>query len=105
MERVSRAMPGGGAPKLAVEDLHVGFGHGAHRVAAVKGVSFQLAANESFGIVGESGSGKSTVLRAICGLAPAENGKILLDGEPVPTPRGRAFARRVQMEFRSEERR
>ena len=99
MERVSRAMPGGERLKLAVEDLHVGFGHAARRVAAVKGVSFQLAANESFGIVGESGSGKSTVLRAICGLAPVEAGQILLDGEPVPTPRGRAFARRVQMVF------
>src|SRR5687767_12830228 len=86
-------------PKLAVEDLHIGFGRGAQRTAAVNGVSFALAANESFGIVGESGSGKSTVLRAICGLVPVEAGKILLDGEPLPTPRGRSFARRVQMVF------
>ena len=31
--------------------------------------------NGSFGIVGESGSGKSTVLRAICGLAPTTAGR------------------------------
>ncbi len=91
-------MPDRGAPKLAVEDLHVVFGHGVQRVEAVKGVGFALAAGDSFGIVGESGSGKSTVLRAICGLMPA-GGRIRLDGDFLPNPRGRAFARRVQMVF------
>ena len=86
-------------PKLEVEGLHIVFGHGARRVDAVRGVSFALAPNESFGIVGESGSGKSTVLRAICGLVPVAAGTILVDGEPLPTPRRRAFARRVQMVF------
>ena len=75
------------------------FGHGAQRVDAVRGVSFAVAADESFGIVGESGSGKSTVLRAICGLAPFTAGRIRIDGEPVRVPRGRDFARRVQMVF------
>jgi peptide/nickel transport system ATP-binding protein len=92
-------MPGQAPPKLAVENLNVVFGHGYRRVEAVQSVSFALAAGESFGIVGESGSGKSTVLRAICGLAPAADGRILIGGEPVQTPRGRAFARRVQMVF------
>jgi peptide/nickel transport system ATP-binding protein len=86
-------------PKLAVEDLHVVFGHGASRVDAVRGVSFAVAERESFGIVGESGSGKSTVLRAISGLAPASAGRILLDGQPIPEPRDRDFARRMQMVF------
>jgi peptide/nickel transport system ATP-binding protein len=85
--------------KLAVENLGIVFGHGAGRVEAVRDVSFALAAGESFGIVGESGSGKSTVLRAICGLMPIAAGRILIDGEPVRTPRERAFARRVQMVF------
>jgi peptide/nickel transport system ATP-binding protein len=49
--------------------------------------------------VGESGSGKSTILRAICGLAPISGGGVRIAGVPVPTPRGRAFARRVQMVF------
>jgi peptide/nickel transport system ATP-binding protein len=85
--------------KLAVEDLHVAFGHGAQHVKAVDGVSFVVAPNECFGIVGESGSGKSTILRAICGLMPLESGRILIDGEPLRTPRPRGFARRVQMVF------
>ncbi|MBA3518324.1 MAG: ABC transporter ATP-binding protein [Rhizobiales bacterium] len=86
-------------PKLEIEDLHVVFGQGTQRVEAVIGVSFALGGNECFGIVGESGSGKSTVLRAICGLMPIRAGRILIDGEPVQAPRGRAFARRVQMVF------
>ena len=40
--------------------------------------SLPVAAGESFGIVGESGSGKSTVLRAICGLAPIGSGTVRL---------------------------
>jgi peptide/nickel transport system ATP-binding protein len=85
--------------KLAIEHLRVTFGHGAGRVEAVKGVSFSVGANESFGIVGESGSGKSTVLRAIVGLAPKTDGEIRIDGNPVARRRDRAFARKVQMVF------
>ena len=101
MERViGRAMSKSATPpKLAVEGLHVVFASGANRVHAVDDISFSLARNESFGIVGESGSGKSTVLRAICGMMPVAEGSILIDGEPVPVPRGRTFARRVQMVF------
>jgi peptide/nickel transport system ATP-binding protein len=45
---------------------------------AVADTSFCVSPGESFGIVGESGSGKSTVLRAICGLAPKASGTIQL---------------------------
>ncbi|MEM9782891.1 MAG: ABC transporter ATP-binding protein, partial [Pseudomonadota bacterium] len=53
----------------------------------------------ALGIVGESGSGKSTVLRAICGLAPTTAGAIRIDGTALGPRRDRAFARRVQMVF------
>jgi peptide/nickel transport system ATP-binding protein len=87
------------APMLEVKDLHVAFGLGRSEVRAVRGVSFTVGANESFGLVGESGSGKSTVLRAICGLAPKTAGDIRIAGAAVPEPRNRAFARRAQMVF------
>ena len=67
---------------------------------AVADTSFQVAPGESFGIVGESGSGKSTVLRAICGLAPKEAGSVqLIGGGDVAAPGSKAFRRRVQMVF------
>ncbi|MEP6971192.1 MAG: ABC transporter ATP-binding protein [Betaproteobacteria bacterium] len=69
---------------------------------AVEKTSLQVAPGESFGIVGESGSGKSTVLRAICGLAPMESGKVQLiggGGKSLPAPGSKPFRRLVQMVF------
>lgn len=84
---------------VSVDDLTVTFGQGGNEVQAVRGVSFDVAEGESLGIVGESGSGKSTVLRAICGLAPLTSGNIHIDGVRLKTPRTRAFYRKVQMVF------
>ena len=73
---------------------------------AVADTSLRVEAGESFGIVGESGSGKSTVLRAICGLAPRQSGTVQLVGEMVgkstahlPQPGSKPFRRLVQMVF------
>jgi peptide/nickel transport system ATP-binding protein len=85
---------------LQVKDLRVVY----DGFVAVAGSSFEVAPGESFGIVGESGSGKSTVLRAICGLAP-RTGTVALSqhaGAPVSAlaaPGSKAFRRRVQMVF------
>ncbi|MBI1172963.1 ATP-binding cassette domain-containing protein [bacterium] len=84
---------------IEIENLSVTFHAQGRRVRAVEEVSFSVAARESFGLVGESGSGKSTILRAICGLAPISAGQIRIDGKPLPSPRGAAFAREVQMVF------
>ncbi|XBC65615.1 ABC transporter ATP-binding protein [Defluviimonas sp. SAOS-178_SWC] len=84
---------------LDATDLHVTFRSGADTVQAVRGVTFSVARGESFGIVGESGSGKSTVLRAICGLAPTTAGTIRLNGKPLSDPRSAEFYREVQMVF------
>ena len=81
---------------LAVRGLRVVF----DGFVALDDVSFELAPGESFGIVGESGSGKSTVLRAICGLAPKAGGLVALTGEgALPAPGSKAFRRQVQMVF------
>lgn len=78
---------------------------------AVADTAFEVAPGGSFGIVGESGSGKSTVLRAICGLAPKTAGNALLtstssyqnssnaSAQTLPLPGSKAFRRHVQMVF------
>ncbi|RRH77341.1 ABC transporter ATP-binding protein [Falsigemmobacter faecalis] len=84
---------------IEVKNLSVFFEAGDRIVQAVKDVSLSVDEKESYGLVGESGSGKSTILRAICGLAPISRGEILIGGEPLLTPRGKAFTRKVQMVF------
>ena len=84
---------------IEIENLSVTFTTAGRKVRAVQEVSFKVEAKQSFGLVGESGSGKSTILRAICGMAPITGGQIRIDGKPLPTPRGRAFAAQVQMVF------
>ena len=81
---------------LEVADLRVVF----DGFVAVDGVSFSVAPGESFGIVGESGSGKSTVLRALCGLAPRTAGSVRLTGASSAIAAGSAaWRRQVQMVF------
>jgi peptide/nickel transport system ATP-binding protein len=83
---------------VAVRDLVVTFGSGADAVRAVRGVSFSVAAGESFGLVGESGSGKSTVLRALAGLNRTWTGAASIAGLDVAS-RDRRLPRLVQMVF------
>ncbi len=85
---------------LEVQGLRVVYGD----FVALADTSFRVEPGASFGIVGESGSGKSTVLRAICGLAPLSSGKVklLADAEHagiLPSPGGKPFRRLVQMVF------
>lgn len=87
---------------IQIENLSVTFdakGRKGRKVRAVEGVSLSVSRRESYGLVGESGSGKSTILRAICGLAPVSGGSIRIDGTPLPTQRGKDFSARVQMVF------
>ena len=55
---------------LEVENLTVSFSGRDGRAVAVDGISFSVAAGETFVIIGESGSGKSLTGMAIAGLAP-----------------------------------
>ena len=89
---------------VGIEAQHLRVTYG--RFVAVADTSLAVHAGESFGIVGESGSGKTTVLRALCGLAPVASGTVRLLANDsagatlaAPAPGTRAFRRLVQMVF------
>jgi branched-chain amino acid transport system ATP-binding protein len=61
---------------LNVQNLEVSYGP----VAAVKGVSFEVAKGELVTIIGANGAGKSTTLNAVMGLVAIAGGDIALNG-------------------------
>ena len=47
------------------------------------GVSFRLEDGEMLYLQGKNGSGKTSLLRMLCGLAPAASGEIRWRNEPI----------------------
>ncbi|MEU1972622.1 ATP-binding cassette domain-containing protein [Microbacterium sp. NPDC019599] len=73
-------------PLLVVEDLVVEYpakGFRKKPFRALKGVSIDIHPGECVGLVGESGSGKTTLGRAVLGLAPVTEGKVLFKGKDI----------------------
>nr|WP_055503839.1 ABC transporter ATP-binding protein [Nonomuraea pusilla] len=95
------------APRLRVVDLRreypaggPGLFGGRRTVKAVSGVSFEVAAGETFGLVGESGCGKSSLGRMLVALDRPTAGEVIFDGEPVSRMSARAFGpRRAQLQM------
>jgi simple sugar transport system ATP-binding protein len=58
---------------LSVQDLKVASGRGEH---AVRGISFEIAPGEIFGIAGVEGNGQSELVQAIAGLRTISSGTI-----------------------------
>ncbi len=61
---------------LSVDNLGVYFHTRNGVVKAVDGISFDVAAGETFAIIGESGSGKSVACYSMLGLVPRPPGRI-----------------------------
>ncbi|MDW4499367.1 ATP-binding cassette domain-containing protein [Sulfitobacter sp. D35] len=66
-------------PIIQVRDLHKWYS-GVH---ALKGVTLDLARNETLGLVGDNGAGKSTLINILSGTQAASSGEIVIEGKPV----------------------
>jgi ABC-2 type transport system ATP-binding protein len=55
-----------------------------HELRVLRGVSFEVAQGEFFGIVGRNGSGKSTLLKCLAGIYAADAGTIHVAGQLSP---------------------
>jgi branched-chain amino acid transport system ATP-binding protein len=68
-----------GGVLLKVENLETYYG----KVAALKGVSFEVHTGQIVTLLGSNGAGKSTTLRTISGLAGAAAGRVTFCGEDI----------------------
>ncbi len=72
---------------LLVDNLVTEIGHGADALRVVDGVSFHVAAGETYALLGESGSGKSITALSLMRLLPDGGriaaGTVQLDGQDV----------------------
>ncbi|MEZ5016803.1 MAG: ABC transporter ATP-binding protein [Flavipsychrobacter sp.] len=67
---------------------------------AVDGVSFQIKKGEVLGLVGESGCGKSTIGKALMGLLPITDGKVLYEGKDLASLDSKGWnAMRTEMQI------
>jgi ABC-type sugar transport system ATPase subunit len=69
----------------AVEFHHLSKSFGA--VAALRDVSFSIAAGSAHAIVGENGAGKSTLLKVLAGTLRPDLGELRIDGQPIALTR------------------
>ncbi|MFT7838092.1 ABC transporter ATP-binding protein [Saccharothrix sp. BKS2] len=64
---------------LEIKDIHVHYG----KIAAIKGISLEVADGEIVSLIGANGAGKTTTLKTISGLRPLTSGKVLFNGADI----------------------
>jgi putative ABC transport system ATP-binding protein len=92
--KVSRsALKGDSQVAVRVEGISKHFGAGERRVAALKGVTWDVYAGQMSLIVGPSGCGKTTLLSVIAGILNADEGSVTIFGQEVSAMNDRARTR------------
>ena len=72
-------LPGPAREAIRIENIVKRFG----AFEAVKGISFEVQAGETFGLLGPNGAGKSTLIRMMTTLIPITAGRAFIDGHDV----------------------
>ncbi|MBI3516559.1 MAG: ATP-binding cassette domain-containing protein, partial [Proteobacteria bacterium] len=70
---MSAAADASPAPLIKVEGIHTYYG----KSHILHGVSLEVRRGEVVGLLGRNGVGKSTTLKAIAGLVPPRQGRVL----------------------------
>jgi ABC-type multidrug transport system fused ATPase/permease subunit len=70
---------------------NVVFGYPGKEEPALKNIDITIPANHVIGLVGTSGSGKSTAIDLLLGLMSPQEGRILIDGQPLTEENVRAW--------------
>jgi putative ABC transport system ATP-binding protein len=81
---VSTVPPAGRIP-VRVEGATKRFRQGESVVEAIKDVCLSIEEGEFVAVMGASGSGKSTLLHVMAGLAPPDEGRVVIDGTDLST--------------------
>jgi putative ABC transport system ATP-binding protein len=98
---MSTGAPAAGA-SVAASAVVRRYGSGSSAVAALGGVSLDIASGEMVALIGPSGSGKSTLLHLLGALDQPDSGSIVVDGLDLSTARRKdliAHRRRVGFVF------
>jgi ABC-2 type transport system ATP-binding protein len=82
------------APAVSVAGLRKNYGE----IEAVRGISFDIAAGETFGFLGPNGAGKSTTIKILCTLARPTAGSARVAGHDVVAERD-AVRRNIGLVF------
>jgi ABC-2 type transport system ATP-binding protein len=65
------------APILSIQDLTKTYASG---LAALKGVSLDIAPGEIFALLGPNGAGKTTLISIVCGIVKSTGGRVTVGG-------------------------
>ncbi|GAA3641170.1 ATP-binding cassette domain-containing protein [Microbacterium awajiense] len=75
-----------GSPLLDLESVSVEYPRKhfyAKPFRALSDIDLRIEAGQTLGLVGESGSGKTTLGRAVLGLVPVHEGRLIFDGKDI----------------------
>lgn len=86
-QRVQREAMAQTKAYLTVEGLSVAYGG----IQAVKGIDLAVQQGQTVALIGANGAGKSSTLRAITGLVPKADGRVLFDGDDITALAGHAL--------------